>query len=613
MGPLLLLASLLLAAEASRLGEPIVESESIGNESRRLQDKNIVEVAIDAAPEFTTLVDIVGLLDLGDALSGDGPLTVFAPTNQAFDTLLASLPEGGFDFLVESGELMDIVTYHVVPKAIKSTDLPLLAAAGEVTAPTLEGSLIEITGLSPPKIDGVEVVEADIMASNGIIHAMGGVLIPESSSLSKTVVELASESSDFSTLVSIVTDLGLVDALSAPGSFTIFAPTDQAFEDLLSTFPADGPGSLQDLIDTGVLEEIVKYHVLDAAILSSSISDGNKAKTLQGNLVTATVDASGVKINDANVVVADVLGSNGVIHGIDKVIMPPTPTQDIVDIASAQFPTLASLISELGLVETLSGSGPFDQGFTVFSPTDSAFSFFLSRLPPGGLEFIKSSGDLEQVLLYHVLGGTSFSTDLVPFEPIETLQGDTLKETKVDPVMVINYGSKIDEADILATNGVLHAVEKVLLPRSLDLSKNLLEILCDREDLSELKDLVLFLDLAQPLFSARPLTIFAPTNDAFEALYDSLPESGTGSLEDLRTSGVLKDIVMYHVVSGDAFLASVLTDGASATTLQGEDVTISISDDAVTINDDSTVVQADIIGANGVLHYIDTVLLPPSL
>jgi len=89
MGPLLLLASLLLAAEASRLGEPIVESESIGNESRRLQDKNIVEVAIDAAPEFTTLVDIVGLLDLGDALSGDGPLTVSKTQDIHWKQLLA--------------------------------------------------------------------------------------------------------------------------------------------------------------------------------------------------------------------------------------------------------------------------------------------------------------------------------------------------------------------------------------------------------------------------------------------------------------------------------------------------------------------------------------------
>jgi len=428
---------------------------------------------------------------------------------------------------------------------------------------------------------------------------------------------------EFTTLVDIVTQLGLVDALSGDGPFTVFAPTNSAFESLLSSLPEEGDASLENLIATGALEDIVKYHVVPGtAIESSFLLDGAVVETLSGDSITVNFDAasSGFQINDSSIVSADILASNGIIHAIDKVLLPGSasgeegqepkepsePTKTIVEIATEQFPTLASLITTLGLDAELTKK---NKEFTVFAPTEAAFESFLANLPTGGLELITSNGVLEEIVKFHVIGEPLLSSDFVPYIEIETVQGDTIKETRGSPI-ILNYGTEVETADILATNGVLHSVKKVLIPRSFPISKNVVELLINEEDVSDLKDLVLFLNLVQTLISEGPFTIFAPTNKAFQDFRDTLPDEGEGSFSDLLKSGVVLDVVLNHVVQGDAILSSTLESGASVSTLGGGELTVSIADDGTVKIGDGIVTKADVLGVNGVIHFVDQILLP---
>jgi len=204
---------------------------------------------------------------------------------------------------------------------------------------------------------------------------------------------------------------------------------------------------------------VLLYHVLAVQVLSTDLTEGLEVETVQGATVTAHLDP--VMINDASVVGADVLATNGVIHVIDKVLVPPTeeptePTQTIVEIASADpdtFSTLVAALQAADLVDTLSAPGPF----TVFAPTNDAFSeldleYYLAA---------ENKAELQSVLLYHVLAVQVLSTDLTEGLEVETVQGATVT-AHLDPVM-INDASVVG-ADVLATNGVIHVIDEVLIP-----------------------------------------------------------------------------------------------------------------------------------------------------
>lgn len=272
-----------------------------------------------------------------------------------------------------------------------------------------------------------------------------------------SVVDVIVNSADHDTLEAAVIAAELADDLSGPGPFTVFAPTDAAF----AALPA---GTIETLLvdPTGTLAQILLYHVVGGAALSTDLSDGQTITTLLGQDLTVTIGMNGVMINNATVVVADILADNGVVHVIDAVLLPPAPepTNTILDIVvnSADHDTLEAAVIAAGLAETLSGDGPY----TVFAPTDAAFA----ALPAGTIEaLLANTGELMNILLYHAASGTVLSTDLSNGQTIPTLTFFPPLVVTIDANGVFINNAMVTVADIIADNGVVHVIDAVLLPQ----------------------------------------------------------------------------------------------------------------------------------------------------
>ncbi|HEX7863174.1 MAG TPA: fasciclin domain-containing protein, partial [Verrucomicrobiae bacterium] len=352
---------------------------------------------------------------------------------------------------------------------------------------------------------------------------------------SGTIVDIAAGNSDFSTLVAAVQAAGLVETLSGPGPFTVFAPNNAAFAKL----PA---GTVEALLqDTNRLRQILLYHVVPGRVRSTDLSAG-KVVTTQGAAVTVNL-TNGVKVNDSAVIAADIEASNGVIHVIDTVLLPPP---NIVEIAAgnSDFSTLVAAVQAAGLVETLSERGPF----TVFAPNNAAFA----KLPAGTLEaLLQDTNRLRKILLYHVVAGSARSTDLSG-EKLITVQGAAANVTLTNGVKV--NGSTVIAADIEASNGVIHVIDTVLLP-----PPNIVEIAAGNPDFSTLVAAVQAAGLVEALTADGPYTVFAPNNAAFA----KLPAGTVEAL--LQDTNRLRHILLYHVNHGPRLRSTDLRSGAIST------------------------------------------------
>ena len=277
--------------------------------------KNIVEIAA-GNPDFSSLVAAVTKADLAATLSGPGPFTVFAPTNAAFTALLGKL-NTTLDALTKDA-LTPILTYHVVSGKVLAADVVKLTKATTVNGSDVR---VSVMGSTVKVIGGggsATVTMTDIQASNGVIHVIDAVLTPPGD-----IPTVASGNPDFSSLVAALSRAKLVDALKADGPFTVFAPTNAAFTALLATNAA---WKTLDDIPLQTLTDVLKYHVVSGAkVYSEDVVKLTKTGTLlTGKEITINA-ASGVKLNGSTTVTAtDVLAKNGVIHVIDKVLLPPS-------------------------------------------------------------------------------------------------------------------------------------------------------------------------------------------------------------------------------------------------------------------------------------------------
>jgi transforming growth factor-beta-induced protein len=269
-----------------------------------------------------------------------------------------------------------------------------------------------------------------------------------------TVAGYASYDSNFSILVSALTKAGLVNTLNGAGNFTVFAPTNAAFNALFTQLGVSGIADLS----AETLTPILLYHVLGEEKMASMLTTGyySSLSTSQNNNVKMRIDVgSNVTINGTSkVVVANVDVTNGVIHAIDKVLLPPT----VVDIAIANpsFSILVEAVVKAGLAQTLSGAGPF----TVFAPTNTAFQALFAALGVSGISALTAE-QLIPILQYHVVSGNVKSSQLSAGS-VPTLNGDIT--ISLSPSPAINTTSNIVLTDVQGTNGIVHVIDKVLLP-----------------------------------------------------------------------------------------------------------------------------------------------------
>ncbi len=281
------------------------------------------------------------------------------------------------------------------------------------------------------------------------MHVIDAVLLPPS----VTVVDIVVNSENHNTLEAAVIAAGLAETLSGEGPFTLFAPTDDAFAALPE-------GTVETLLEDpeGDLTDILLYHAVGDKALSTDLSDGQTITTINGKDITIEISNGNVFINDAQVTVADIETDNGVVHVIDAVLLPPSVTVVDIVVNSEEHNTLEAAVIAAGLVETLSGVGPF----TVFAPTDDAFA----ALPEGTVETLLEdpTGDLTDILLYHVVSAQALSTDLSDGQMITTILAQDIEVTIDGSGSVFINDAQVTIADIVTDNGVVHVIDAVLLP-----------------------------------------------------------------------------------------------------------------------------------------------------
>ena len=460
-------------------------------------------------------------------------------------------------------------------------------------------------------------------------------------------------------LVDALVKADLVATLQGDGPFTVFAPTDQAFADAgidLDSFTTDE--------EIAVLTDILLYHVYSGAVYAADVTDGLTVAMVNGDDASFTVTDGTVMVGDATVTTADVMASNGVIHVIDKVLMPPA---DLVDIAAVAMSTgvhdsLVAALVKANLVATLQGDGPF----TVFAPTDQAFA-------DAGIDLDAFTTDeeiaaLTDILLYHVYSGAVNAAGVTDGLTVAMVNGDEASFTVTDGTVMIEDAT-VTAADVMASNGVIHVIDKVLMPpvpytgigicyntathmiaagasieecgaymyvenysmggeeftgcyntvshALTDTTQSICEsymwtppvdIATTAMSTGIHSSLVAALsaaNLVSTLQGDGPFTVFAPTDQAFADAGIDLSAFDTD--EEIAA---LTDILLYHVYSG-AVNAAGVTDGLTVAMVNGDEASFTVTDGTVMVGD-ATVVLADVPASNGVIHVIDKVLMPPA-
>lgn len=270
---------------------------------------DIVDTAV-AAGKFKTLAAALGAADLVETMKGEGPFTVFAPTDEAF----AKLPAGTVETLIKpenKAKLTGILTYHVVSGKVMAKQVVGLKGAKTVNGQRVD---IKVDG-STVMVDGAKVTTTDIVCDNGVIHIIDSVILPAD----KSIPETADAAGSFKTLLAAAKAAGLAETLGTKGPFTVFAPTDEAFGKL----PEGTIASLLKPENKQKLVDILKYHVVSGRVYSEDAVAAKTAKTLLGSPIGISVTDKGAMINQSKLVATDIDASNGVIHVIDSVLMPP--------------------------------------------------------------------------------------------------------------------------------------------------------------------------------------------------------------------------------------------------------------------------------------------------
>lgn len=409
----------------------------------------------------------------------------------------------------------------------------------------------------------------------------------------QSLYDIISGSSVHTTLKAAIDAAGLQTELSTTPAKTIFAPTDAAFNALPT-------GTVPQLLlnPTGLLKEILLYHVVSGSVASSSLTNGqlvNALNTSNTIKVTKTSEGGLVYVNQAKVTTADVQATNGVLHITDNVILPNKTVVDIA-IGSSVHSTLVTAVIAAELLPAL--TNPFSK-FTVFAPTNAAFE----ALPAGTLTTLLANptGDLKNILLYHVIGDSLASNKLTDGQLLQPLnQSNTIKVTKYEDGDIYVNQANVITANLKEGNGIVHVIDKVILPNT-----SIVDIALNSNVHGTLVSAVIAAKLLPALTDPfSKITLFAPTDDAFNAL-----SAGTLTTLLAKPEGDLTKVLLYHVVPLEVLSTSLENNQVAATLLEGQSVTVTINN-GVFINGDAQVTTPNITAGNGVVHVINKVLMP---
>ena len=447
-------------------------------------------------------------------------------------------------------------------------------------------------------------------------------IFPESTgtSLPKNLSEIISDNSELSTIASALAQSKLDSTLLQSGNtYLVFAPVNSAFSGIdISTYSED---SLENLLLNHIISSSTADFVesLNTGYLQSLATgpDGNPLSFYVDKSQGTNVSLNGM--GDISSDMSDVGGTNGVLHVVDGLLAPPSVADHIA--ANPDYSMLAAALERAGLTEAMSGAVTF----TVFAPTNLAFEKFMMDV---NSVFGWSSLDeiplatLQEVLTYHVVSGANVTSGDVDGLNPTTIEGSTLSISGVSIADGSISTANIGMVDIQAVNGIVHGIDKVLLTENvyqavLSASLNLPERLENRgftDFLAALDKAGLTSDL-----QTADVTVFAPNNDAFIALFATI--DNFGSLDDFNTDeeiATLKQLLEYHMVSGQ-LMASQLEDGGTLTSIKGDEITVDLGGDdprlIPTLEEviPTKIVNTNIGATNAVIHEVDRLLIPADL
>ena len=429
----------------------------------------------------------------------------------------------------------------------------------------------------------------------------------------QSIVDVASADGRLTDFILALETTGLDTTLSDMDSkFTVFAPTDDAFAllgqdviDLLFTFGID------------TLSDILTYHVISGEVDSSAAisSAGSLVEMVNGDSVGLSLDGENLLVNTATVILVDVAADNGVIHVIDAVLTPPavkgTPTMNIVDtaVAAGDFGTLVTALQAAGLDATLADE---TQSFTVFAPTDAAFAM----IDPETLNLLIADTDaLSSVLLQHVVSGevNSVTAYTLNGSSATTASGAAIPVAINTELDTLTFGgATVQTTDIYTTNGIIHVIDTVVIA-DVELPTppaSIVDVAVSNGSFTTLVAALQATGLDTVLDDQEStFTVFAPTDAAFALL-------GQDTIDALLADpDTLKDILLYHVISGseilqDAAITVAQSESNKADMANGRQTALTLAGSTLYINK-SAVSLADVMADNGVIHVVDQVILPP--
>jgi len=511
---------------------------------------------------------------LRDEIEGPGSFTFFAPSNEAW----AALPTEILDALVSNVniELLNALHYHMVNRRLTSEELK----HGSSFASMYQDFHVHIHHYTNGivTVNCARLIKPDQHATNGIVHVVDRVI----TAISNNVHTLIDIDDDLETLRTAIAAAGLTNILENDGQYTIFAPTNEAFEKI-------PPETLNRILgDPVALKDLLNYHILKHMQCAESIVSGTPMETLQGTVLEVGCDGDQLTLNGKAIITKkDQLGTNGVIHYINELLIPDS-AKTLLELAEgSSVATATRLFVEAGLSSHLSGS----EALTLLAPLDDGFKGSLTMTP-----------DMRKLMTNHILKTQLSSKSLYHGQELETLGGLKLR------VFVYRNNLCIENACIAAHDkmgrfATMFTVDKVLTPPM----GTVMDILKADDRFSLLVGAIQTAGMTEMLSQPGSLTFFAPTNDAFNAL----PRAELNRL--MRNHQELSGVLRYHLGQG-----MLVSGGVGSHTrvkpLQGEKLELGVRNYTVYINK-IPVADADLMATNGVVHAVNSIIkpLPPKV
>ncbi|XP_074466476.1 periostin-like isoform X2 [Sebastes fasciatus] len=523
----------------------------------------------------TTTQQYAEMSQLREEIEGRGSYTMFAPSNEAWDRV-----ESDVRAALESNvniELYNALHFHMVNRRILTKDMK-----NDMSVTSMYNDLgIYINHYSNGivTVNCARIIHGNQVATNGVVHVIDRVI----SGVGNNMKEVLDVSDELSSFRSAVINAGMMDKLDQPGHYTLFAPTDEAFDKL-------SPDYMERIMgDKDVIAALVKYHMLTSVQCSEAIMAGSIYETEEGSNIEIGCNGDSLTVNGIKMVLKkDVVTTNGVIHYIDQVLIPDSAKQGIELIGESQS-TFSDMVSELGLAAAM---GPKTE-YTLLAPVNTAFTNEVMTTEQSMLRYI---------LQNHILKLKITLSELYNGQLLETLAGKLLR------VFIYRTAVCIENACMVrgskeGSKSALHVMKSIIKPAE----KTIYKLLIADGRFKIFLSLMETAGLTDLLKQEGSYTIFAPTDEAF----DSLSREDFDLLKsDLNA---LRIILLYHFSNG-IFINGGLEGGVTnlLKTLQGKNLQVMSVNNSIHVNS-VNVPDSDLMATNGVIHVVKNVLYPADL